>query len=121
MDTVAAAVLAHVHRDETANAVAGLARRFTALVPASGTGETVARGRDGATDFDAWITEARARGAPAIATFASGLDGDSAAVRAALTEPGSSGQAEGQINRLKPQSYGGAGLDPLKRRMVLTA
>ncbi|WP_128565307.1 transposase [Methylobacterium crusticola] len=57
-------------------------------------------------------------------TFASGLDGDIAALRAALTEPWSSGQAEGQINRLKLikcRWYGRAGLDLLKRRMVLTA
>jgi len=41
-----------------------------------------------------------------------------------LTEPWSSGQAEGQINRLKlikRQSYGRAGLDLLRRRMVLAA
>ena len=62
--------------------------------------------------------------APAIATFASGLDGDAAAVRSALTEPWSSGQAKGQINRLKlikRQSYGRAGLDLLQRRLILTA
>ena len=43
-------------------------------------------------------------------------------LRAALTEPWSSGQAEGQINRLKlskRQSSGRAGLDLLQRRMVL--
>ena len=67
---------------------------------------------------------AKACSALAIATFASGLDGDAAAVRSALTEPWSSGQAEGQINRLKlikRQSYGRAGLDLLKRRLVLAA
>ena len=53
----------------------------------------------------------------------SGLDGD-AAVRSALTEPWSSGQAEGQINRLKlvkRQSYGRADLDLPQRRVVLAA
>ncbi|QEE42925.1 transposase [Methylobacterium sp. WL2] len=78
--------------------------------------------RGAAADLDPWITEAKASGALAIATFASGLNGDAAAVRAALTEPWSSGQAEGQINRLKlikRQSYGRAGLDLLQRRMVL--
>ncbi len=61
---------------------------------------------------------------PAIATVASGLDRDGAAVRAAPIEPWSSGQAEGQITRLKlikRQSYGRAGLDLLKRRMILAA
>lgn len=39
-------------------------------------------------------------------------------------EPWSSGQAEGQVNRLKlikRQRYGRAGLDLRKRRMVLAA
>ena len=82
---------------------------------------TATQGRDATAELDAWITTAKACTAPAIATFASGLDGDAAAVRSALTEPWSSGQAEGQINRLKlikRQSYGRAGLDLLQRRMI---
>jgi len=124
LDAAAAAVVARVERDATANAVADLARHFTALVRASGVGRTAAAGRDAVADFAAWITRAKACSAPAIATFASGLDSDATAVRAALTEPWSSGQAEGQINRLKlikRQSYGRAGLDLLQRRMVLAA
>jgi transposase len=49
---------------------------------------------------------------------------DGAAVRAALTEPWSNGQAEGQVNRLKllkRQSYGRAGFDLLRRRVLLAA
>jgi transposase len=45
-------------------------------------------------------------------------------VRAALTETWSSGQAEGQINRLKllkRQSYGRAGFDLLRRRVLFAA
>jgi transposase len=45
-------------------------------------------------------------------------------VRAALTEPWSSGQAEGQINRLKllkRHSYGRAGFDLLRQRVLITA
>ena len=124
LDAVAAAVVARVEQDATARVVADLARRFTALVRASSVGRTAAPGRNAAADFDAWITTAKACSALAIATFASGLDGDAAAVRSALTEPWSSGQAEGQINRLKlikRQSYGRAGLDLLKRRLVLAA
>ena len=123
LDAAAAAVVARVEQDEAANAVADLARRFTALVRASGVGRTADKGQNGTADLKTWITKASACGAPAIATFASGLDGD-AAVSAALTEPWSSGQAEGQINRLKlikRQSYGRAGLDLLQRRMVLAA
>ena len=41
------------------------------------------------------LLKAKACSATAIATLASGLDGDATAVRAALTEPWGSGQAEG--------------------------
>ena len=124
LDAAAAAVVARVERDPPASAVADLVRRFTALVRASGVGRTATAGRDAVAELGAWIASAKACSAPAIATFASGLDGDGTAVRAALTEPWSSGQAEGQINRLKlikRQSYGRAGLDLLQRRMVLAA
>ena len=123
LDAIAAAVVARVEQDATVSAVADLARRFTALVRASGVGRTAAAGRDAVAELDAWITTAKACTASAIATFALGLDND-AAVRSALTEPWSSGQAEGQINRLKlikRQSYGRAGLDLLQRRLVLAA
>ena len=124
LDAVAAAVVARVEQDATASAVADLARRFTAVVRASGVGRTATACRDAVAKFDAWITTAKGCSAPAISTFASGLAGDAAAVRAALTEPWSSGQAEGQINRLKlikRQSYGRASLDLLQRRMLLAA
>ena len=126
LDEGEAAVVSRIEQDDTARAIAGLARRFTALVRAAGKRKAVADDpdEDAAADIAAWITQARTCDAPAIATFASGLDADIAAVRAALTEPWSSGQAEGQINRLrliKRQCYGRAGLDLLKRRMVLAA
>ena len=93
--------MASVEQDVTAVAVADLARRFTALVRASGVSRTVAPGRDAVAEFGAWITNAKNCSASAVATFASGLDGDATVVRAALTEPRSSGHAEGQINGLK--------------------
>ena len=124
LDAVATAVVARVEQDATAKAVADLARRFTALVRASGVGKAAPAGCNVVAEFEDWIRKAQACAASAIATFASGLDGDGTAVRAALTEAWSSGQAEGQINRLKlikRQSYGRAGLDLLQRRMVLAA
>ncbi|WP_053078335.1 transposase [Methylobacterium tarhaniae] len=124
MDEGDAAVVSRVEQDDTACAVTGLARRSTALVRAAGKSKTIADDQDAAADIDTWIGQARTCDAPAIATFASGLDADIAAVRSTLTEPWSSGQAEGQINRLKlikRQCYGRAGLDLLKRRMVLAA
>ena len=94
-------MVASDERDATASAVADLARRFTALVCASGLGRTATAGRDPVAEFCAWIARATTCSAPAIATFASGPDGDATAVWAALTQPWSSGQAEGQINRLE--------------------
>ena len=134
-------MVARVERDATVSAVADLARRFTALVRASsgvgqgprpakqvvvshgGVGRTAAAGRDAVAEFGAWIT--RAKAAVRRSSRRSPRTGrDATAVRAALTEPWSSGQAEGQINRLKlikRQSYGRSGLDLLQRRMVLAA
>jgi transposase len=126
LDATAARTMARIEQDTEAKAVAGLARRFSALVRACG----VAGRRDGrapadpGAELDAWLTDARACRAPAIATFAAGLEADGAAVRAALNEPWSSGQAEGQITRLKllkRQSYGRASLDLLRWRVLLAA
>ena len=56
--------------------------------------------------------------------YAAGLRQDEQAVRAALMLPWSSGQVEGQVNRLKlvkRQSYGRAKLDLLRARLVHAA
>ncbi len=74
--------------------------------------------------MDAWLADARACGVRTIETFAAGLELDGAAVRAALTTLWRSGQTEGQITRLKlikRQSYGRAGFDLLRRRVLLAA
>jgi transposase len=87
------------------------------------TGRT-AEGDHAAAGLEAWLTEASSCGITAVQTFAAGLQQDGAAVRAALTLPWSSGQAEGQINRLKllkRQMYGRASLDLLRRRTLLAA
>lgn len=57
-------------------------------------------------------------------TFTTGLRQDYAAVRAALTEPWSNGQADGQINRLKMikrQMYGRASFNLLRKRVLYRA
>ena len=67
------------------------------------------------------FTDAAAR---PIASFAKGIAADQAAVLAALMEPWSNGQTEGQINRLKlikRQMYGRAHLDLLRARVIGTA
>jgi len=56
-----------------------------------------------------------------IGSFASGVTNDIAAVHAALVQPWSNGQTEGQITRLKlvkPQMYGRAKIDLLRARLI---
>jgi transposase len=68
--------------------------------------------------LDGWRREAEAS---ALATFAAGLRRDEDAVRAALSEPWSNGQVEGQVNRLKVVKramYGRAGFDLLRARVL---
>jgi transposase len=57
----------------------------------------------------------------ALGTFAAGLRRDENAVRAALSEPWSNGQVEGQVNGLKVVKramYGRAGFDLLRARVL---
>ncbi len=61
---------------------------------------------------------------PAFRGFAKRLGADQAAVRAAAMHPWSTGQVEGQINRLKMikrQMYGRANFDLLAKRFLLAA
>jgi len=118
-----AATAARVEQDGETASVAALARRFTALVRGCGVGRN-ADPVAALAELDAWLADARTCGVRALETFAAGLEQDGAAVRAALTTPWSSGQAEGQITRLKltkRQSYGRAGFDLLRRRVLIAA
>ena len=70
------------------------------------------------TALDPWITEARAS---LIASFATGIGNDRTAIHAAITEPWSNGQTEGQITKLKlvkRQMYGRAKIDLLQARLI---
>jgi transposase len=74
--------------------------------------------------FDPWLALAQDSALPAFRNFARKLDSDHDAVRAAMTSPWSTGQVEGQINRLKMikrQMFGRASFDLLNRRFVLAA
>jgi transposase len=65
-----------------------------------------------------WIERARAS---LVASFASGVAKDEAAVRAAITSLWSNGQTEGQITRLKlvkRQMYGRGKIDLLQARLI---
>jgi transposase len=74
--------------------------------------------------LDPWLARAQDGALPAFRGFAKRLRVDEEAVRAAATLPWSTGQVEGQINRLKMikrQMYGRANLDLLGRRFLLAA
>ena len=106
-------MLAHVRQDTEVAALHDLARSYTRMV----------RGKR-ADALEGWLTACRASGIGTLVTFGEGLRQDHAAVRAALEEPWSGGQAEGQINRLKMlkrQMYGRAGFDLLRKRVLCAA
>lgn len=88
-------------------AARGLVERFHQMVRQSDRGALLG-----------WISEAAGS---VLSSFAKGLAADHAAVVAALTEPWSNGQTEGQITRLKlvrRQMYGRGKLDLLRARLV---
>jgi transposase len=69
-------------------------------------------------ELDPWIATASTS---LIASFANGIIRDKAAVCAAITEPWSNGQTEGQITKLKlvkRQMYGRAKIDLLQARLI---
>lgn len=125
LDATEAAVLARVRQDPEAAAVADLAGRFCTLIRQCCRERQTRNNEQSSTEaLTAWIADARSSGIQAVETFAAGLKQDGAAVRAALTQPWSSGQAEGQITRLKllkRSMYGRASFDLLRRRVLLAA
>ena len=113
LDTSETAVLAHIRQDAEVTRLHERARSYNRMVREKRPG-----------DLNGWLHTSRESGISALATFAEGLGRDYAAVRAALDEPWSSGQAEGQINRLKMlkrQMYGRAGFELLRKRVLCTA
>ena len=67
-----------------------------------------------------WLSRTEACSCPELRGFATGLRRDEAAVSAAITEPWSNGQVEGQVNRLKAikrQMFGRAGFQLLRARV----
>ena len=74
-----------------------------------------------ANQLRGWIDQARHSEFRALVRFASGLQKDISVVAAAVTTLWSSGQVEGQINRLKTikrQMYGRAGFELLRARVL---
>ena len=78
------------------------------------------RDRDPAA-LPAWITDAASS---VLASFGKGIVADRSAVAAAMSQPWSNGQTEGQITKLKlvkRQMYGRAKLDLLRARLLFPA
>ena len=71
-----------------------------------------------ASDLEPWLTAASES---IVASFATGVSNDRASVHAAMIQPWSNGQTEGQINKLKMvkrQMYGRAKIDLLQARLI---
>jgi transposase len=74
-----------------------------------------------ASALEPWLEETLQSEVPELRTFAAGIKRDQVAVLAALAYDWSQGQVEGQIHRLKllkRQSYGRAGFDLLRHRVL---
>jgi transposase len=74
--------------------------------------------------FDSWLERCATSGIAEVQSFAKGLTQEYASIRAALSEPWSSGQVEGQVTRLKllkRQMYGRAKFDLLRQRVLHAA
>jgi transposase len=74
-----------------------------------------------ASALEPWLQEATESGVPELRTFANGIKRDQDAIQAALMYEWSQGQVEGQVHRLKllkRQSYGRAGFDLLRHRVL---
>jgi len=72
-------------------------------------------------DLASWLTDAAGS---ELASFASGIQADEDAVKAAMIEPWSNGQTEGQITKLKlvkRQMYGRGKIDLLRARIAQPA
>jgi transposase len=71
--------------------------------------------------LDTWLSDAVSSGTHAMRQFAATLRRDLVAIRNAILQPWSSGQTEGQINKLKAlkrSMYGQAGAELLHARML---
>ena len=73
-------------------------------------------------ELHGWLQRVDTDGAPALRSFATGLERDLDAVTAGLTLPYSSGPVEGTVNRIKMikrQMFGRANFDLLRKRVLL--
>ena len=123
LDAWQKATVTQVEQDKEVRKAGALARRFAALVQASGTAHRRAP-RTRLAALTRWLNRASTCGVQALQTFAAGLQQDLASIEAALTTGWSNGQTEGHVNKLKllkRQMYGRAQFDLLRRRLLLAS
>ena len=111
-------------RDQLTKADAIVVAAIEAAIPALAAArdlverfQTMIRNRNGPA-LDPWIADASGS---LLSSFARGIADDRSAVAAAIVEPWSNGQTEGQITKLKlvkRQMYGRAKLDVLRARLI---
>lgn len=102
-----------LREDSTIEAIWNLTRSYVSMIRDQTPGT-----------LDAWLRSCSQSGIKGFDTFAAGLRQDYAALRAALSEPWSNCQAEGQINRLKMikrQMCGRASFNLLRKRVLYRA
>jgi transposase len=115
----ALSLLDHLTKED-AITVSNIERGVPVLVPARDLVEhfhRMVRDRD-PDALPAWITDAAGS---VLSSFGKGIAADHAVVAAALTQPWSNGQTEGQITKLKlvrRQMYGRGKLDLLRARLL---
>lgn len=113
LDSKEQQMLAFIRQEQDIEVAYGLAQQFGAMVRK--------RQRD---KLDAWIAACLASSIPDLETFATGLQKEYAAIKAALTLPYSNGPVEGQVNRLKfikRSMYGRGGFELLRQRVLSAA
>ena len=113
LDDIDKLVLAHLCIDPIVAEAHGLAQTFRKMVR-----------QHQPKQFDTWLERCTGAAATELQNFAVGIKREEAAIRAALSEPWSTGPVEGQITRLKSikrQMYGRASLDVLRVRVLNAA
>ena len=123
LDAEQKAMVVQIEQDWEVRKAGALARRFTALVQASGVTHRRAPSARLAT-LMRWLSRASTCGVQALQSFAAGTQQDLASIEAALTTGWSNGQTEGHVNKfklLKRQMYGRAKFDLLRRRLLLSS
>jgi transposase len=103
-------VLSRISQHTQVKQVYGLTQQFIELV-----------NQRQPSKLDQWLKDCKATGIAMLQSFATRINQDYGALRAALETQWSNGQTEGQINRLKllkRQMYGRANFDLLRQRVL---